>query len=424
MRRGSRGAGPPRATSTDHTSMIPRGDRSGVVVEPMLTDQWYVRTKPLAEPAIAAVEHGRIKFVPENWCEDLFRLDAQHPGLVHLAPALVGSPHSGLVRRRRQRLRRARRSRSAAQARRSTPSVALRQDEDVLDTWFSSALWPFSTLGWPDETPELATFYPTNVLVTSFDIIFFWVARMIMMGLKFMGDVPFREVYIHALVRDHEGAEDVEEQGQHSRPARPHRRRRPRDAAQEAHRRPDAAAPAEPTSRRATRKEFPDGIEGVGTDALRLHVRVARDDGPRRALRSRARRGLSPLLQQAMERLGVRAQPARRRRRRPGRARHGRPLDSLAAGTTISRGARGLRDLSPRPRGSDAVRLRVARVLRLVSRAHESRAHRPRRRPGAAARRAAHARRRARRAAETAASADAVRHRGAVARARGAPRQR
>ena len=118
---------------------------------------------------------------------------------------MVGSPNSGVVRRRRANLCRARRGRKCVASTAWAPDIALRQDEDVLDTWFSSALWPFSTLGWPEQTPALATFYPTSVLVTSWDIIFFWVARMIMMGLKFMDDVPFRDVYIYALVRDHEG---------------------------------------------------------------------------------------------------------------------------------------------------------------------------------------------------------------------------
>ena len=403
---------------TDHTSMIPRGDRSGVVVEPMLTDQWYVRTKPLAEPAIAAVEDGRVKFVPENWTQDLLRLDAQHPGLVHLAPALVGPPHPGVVRRRGQRLRRRATRRRCARKHGLGADVALRQDEDVLDTWFSSALWPFSTLGWPDETPELATFYPTNVLVTSFDIIFFWVARMMMMGLKFIGDVPFREVYIHALVRDHEGNKMSKSKGNIIDPLDLIDGVDLDDAAQEAHRRPHADALAG-RHREGDAQGIPERHRRRRHRRAALHVRVAGDDGPRRALRSRARRRLSPLLQQAVERVGVRASasstasttgPPSSASRIAGSARGSR----ATIATVHDNFATYRLDLVAQTLYDFAWHELCDWYLELTKAVLTD----PNADARAAARRAAHARRGARRAAEAAASADAVRHRGALARAR------
>jgi valyl-tRNA synthetase len=184
----------------------PFGDRSGVVIEPMLTDQWYVDAETLAKPAIEAVEHGKTKFVPANWDKTYFEwMRNIQPWCIsrqlwwgHQIPAWYGPDGEIFVAYSDEE------ARAAAKAHYGEDRE-LTRDEDVLDTWFSSALWPFSTLGWPDETPELERYYPTSVLVTGFDIIFFWVARMMMMGLHFMKEIPFDTVYIHALVRDEQG---------------------------------------------------------------------------------------------------------------------------------------------------------------------------------------------------------------------------
>jgi valyl-tRNA synthetase len=252
----------------EHKLMVPRGDRSGAVIEPFLTDQWYVKIAPLAKPAIEAVESGRIRFVPDNWKNTYFEwmrniqdwCISRQIWWGHRIPAWYDDEGNVYVGRDEAEVRR---------THQLADDYPLRQDEDVLDTWFSSALWPFSTLGWPEQTERLKNFYPTSVLVTGFDIIFFWVARMIMMGLKFMDDVPFHEVYVHGLVRDSHGDKMSKSKGNVLDPIdlidgielEALLKKRTSGMMQ-----PQLAKKIE----QQTRKEFPDGIPSFGTDSLRF----------------------------------------------------------------------------------------------------------------------------------------------------------
>jgi valyl-tRNA synthetase len=252
----------------DHTLSVPRGDRSGVVIEPYLTDQWYVDAKKMATPAIAAVENGDIQFVPKQWENTYFAWmrDIQDWCISrqlwwgHRIPAWYDADGNFYVGENEEAVRK---------ENTLGDEIILRQDEDVLDTWFSSALWTFSTLGWPDETEELATFHPSSVLVTGFDIIFFWVARMIMMTLHLRQEVPFHTIYIHGLVRDSDGQKMSKSKGNVIDPIdlidgielEELILKRTSGMMQ-----PQLATKIE----KSTRRQFPNGIESYGTDALRF----------------------------------------------------------------------------------------------------------------------------------------------------------
>ena len=332
--------------------VVPHGDRSNVVIEPFLTDQWYVNAKELAKPAIAVVRAGKTKFVPKNWEKTYFDwMENIQPWCIsrqlwwgHQIPAWYGPDGKAFVAL----------TEFDAQGEADKhygKKTALKRDEDVLDTWFSSALWPFSTLGWPDKTPELARFYPTSTLVTGFDIIFFWVARMMMMGLHFMQKerpgapleeaVPFHDVYIHALVRDASGAKMSKSKGNVIDPLAV--------------------------------------IDEYGADALRFTLAAMAAQGRDIKAVYPARRGLPQFRDQAVERRALRRDEWMRygcKIRSEVRQRNAQSLDRARNGKGCRRGHRSDRGLSIQRRRGRCLPFRLEHLLRLVPGAGEAAAHR------------------------------------------------
>ena len=261
----------------DYTLTIPRGDRSGAILEPLITNQWFLKMEPLAKPAITVVKNGELKFVPENWSKTYFEwLENIQDWCIsrqlwwgHRIPAWYDNEGNVYVGESESEVREKNNIKN---------SIALTQDEDVLDTWFSSALWPFSSLGWPDETYDLKTFYPTNVLVTGFDIIFFWVARMVMMGLKFMKEIPFKEIYIHGLIKDKNGQKMSKSKGNILDPIDLIDGISLEDLLEK---RVQGLMQPEMEKRiiNDTKKEFPNGIPDFGTDALRFNFAIQASTG-------------------------------------------------------------------------------------------------------------------------------------------------
>ena len=261
----------------DYLLTIPRGDRSGAILEPLITNQWFLKMEPLAKPAIEVVKNGELKFVPENWSKTYFEwLENIQDWCIsrqlwwgHRIPAWYDNEGNVFVGENESEIRK---------KHNLDGSIVLTQDQDVLDTWFSSALWPFSSLGWPDDTYDLKTFYPTNVLVTGFDIIFFWVARMVMMGLKFMDEIPFNEIYIHGLIKDKNGQKMSKSKGNILDPIDLIDGISLDDLLEK---RVQGLMQPEMEQRiiNDTKKEFPNGIPDFGTDALRFNFAIQASTG-------------------------------------------------------------------------------------------------------------------------------------------------